>query len=180
MSVPFEIIECDRCEYVQTTLVTAGKFVWTNGHDEYWFDRDLALCDDCEAVVAIERFPAKHIFEMAKQRRASFWRRLTKKYGDGEVGKIAASESFTVLEAVMALRRAPVCLECGGTHIRPLVRPGGSDTANTTARSLHAVHPGCGGGLTIRGSGGERVAPLEITRVYDIYGRKVSQRPGWH
>ena len=179
MSVPFEIIECERCDYIQTTLVTAGKFVWTVGTEEFWFDRELGVCVDCQAVVAMEKFPDPALLSAAQKRRNGFWNKLTKRYGNDEAGHLASYAGFSVVESVMSLGRKPVCLSCGGSHVQRLALPDDGESNNTAVCLLHITHPGCGGELTIRGSGGERVAPMEVTRIYDIHGQQISERPGW-
>jgi len=105
MSVPFEVIECDRCDYSQTTLVAAGKFVWTDGLEEFWFDRGLAVCEDCKAVVAMEQFPNAALLSIARKRRNNFWSKLTRKYGDDDAGVLAHKKGFSVAELVVSLGR---------------------------------------------------------------------------
>ena len=179
LSVPYEIIECGRCGYAASSLVTAGKFVWSDGEEEYWFRRKLAICSACECVVAMEEFPDPAILAEARKRRGSFWRKLVKKFGDDDVGMVARSKGLSVAEKVLSLHRKPVCLSCGSSNVAPLSRlnDGGSD--NTQVRSLGVTHPGCGGMFTIYGSGGDREAPMEVTRVYDIHGKKIGERRGW-
>ena len=179
MSVPYEIIECERCGYAASTLVTAGKFVWSDGGEEYWFNRELAICNDCECVVAMEKFPDPTVLAAARKRLGSFWRKFTKKFGDDDAGIMARSKGLSVAERVLALRRKPVCLSCGSPNVAPLPRLDGGGSANTQVRSLGIAHPGCGGTLTIHGSGGDRVAPMEVTLIYNIQGKKTGERPGW-
>lgn len=179
MSVSYETIECERCGYAETSLVTAGKFVWSDGSEEYWFSRQLAVCKNCECVVAMEEFPEPAVLAEARKRLGSYWRKLTRNYGVDDVGMMARSKGLAVAEKVIALQRKPVCLSCGSANVAPLVTPddGGSD--DTRIRSLGIQHPGCGGMLTIYGSGGDRAAPLEVTRIYDLHGRQIGTRPGW-
>lgn len=179
MSVPFEIIECERCGYSETSLLTAGKFVWSDGEEEYWFRRKLAICGDCESVVAMEQFPEPAVLAQARKRLRSFWRKLTKNYGDDDAGMMARSNGLSVAERVLGLNRSPVCLSCGSTNVAPLSRPDDGGAENIQSRPLGIAHPGCGGMLTIHGSGGLRVAPMEVTKIYDVHGKKLGERPGW-
>ena len=178
MSVPYETIFCDTCGYEAISLVTAGKFIWSSGAEEFWFDRELALCEDCQGVVAMEKFPDRAGFDEAQKRHSSLWRGALRRYGKDEAGRLAEKEGFGVLEQVMKLQRPPVCLACGGSGVEPIRRPKGG-SSDTSIRALGMSHPGCGGQLTIQGSGVNRIAPREFTRIYDTRGQLVVERPGW-
>ena len=178
MSVSYEIISCDTCDYQGTSLVAAGKFVWKSGQREHWIDRSLALCQSCQGVVAIEKFPDLAMFQDARKRRSSFWRRALGRFGEDAAGKLAKEECFTVLEQVMELGRRPVCLTCGQHDVEPILLPKGG-SRDASIRQLGMVHPGCGGQLTVQGSGGVRIALTRMTRIYDTEGQFVGERPGW-
>lgn len=178
MSAPYEIISCDTCSFQGTSLVAMGKFVWKSGEQEHRIHQSWALCQSCRSVVAMENLPDPAIFQDAIKRRSSFWRRQLGRFGKDEAGKLAKEQCFTVLEQVMALGRPPVCLTCGHPDVEPILRQiGGS--RDTSVRLLGAVHHGCGGKLSIRGSGSTRIALTRITRIYDIEGQFIGERSGW-
>lgn len=178
MSLPYQTIACLDCDYQATSLVRFGKFIWRSGNDEYWFDRDLGLCMNCCGVVAIERFPDPSIFEKALKRRSIFWRRTLHRFGSDAPGVLASEEGFDALACVMGKKREPVCLSCCKTDVEPLFLPDNT-THDTSVRELNVSHPCCGGRLTAQGSGINRLAPVQITRVYDIAGQIIDQRLGW-
>lgn len=189
MSVPFEVIECERCGYAASTLVTAGKFVWSDGGEEYWFGRKLGICTDCECVVAMEEFPDEE--RLIEQERRSRMLEERRKRKPGFFGKIfnrplidpsafgKSSDDVSVARKVLELKRRPVCLSCGSTRVAPLMRPENSDSQNTSLQALGFLHPGCGGMLTIYGSGDYREEPAHITLIYDIQGKKIGERLEW-
>lgn len=179
MSVRYMIIECDRCHYAATSLVTAGKFIWTDAGQEFWFSRKLAVCDDCKGVVAIEDFPVLGLAAKTEPRQDSFWRKLARRFVRDKAGEFAEKAGLTVAAKVLALKRRPVCLTCGGTNVTPIPEDRLGNPDDVAMRPLGIAHPGCGGNLTVRGSGNNRIAPREVTQIYDIHGRKIGERPGW-
>jgi hypothetical protein len=183
VSVPFEIIACEACGYRATSLVTAGKFVWTEGGEEYAFGRDLAVCRACCQVVAMECLPDRA--ELAATPPApvpvtparTFLDRLLRR-PTPQPEPDRPRQSFRVAERVLALARKPVCLSCGSPDVIPIPRSRGG-SRDETVRPLGLDHPGCGGALTIQGSGLTRIAPRAVARLFDIHGRQVGERPGW-
>lgn len=192
MSVPYETITCDGCSYRQNTLITAGKFVWKSGGQEFWFDRELAVCHTCRAVVAMEKFPDEERLQklerqhreleerkrLIAKRQSNFLHGLLGRFGEKIEEYQLREDGYSVLQEVRALQRDPVCLTCGNTSVTPIIRTAGGSN-DTSVRSLGVVHPGCGGQLKIQGSGNNRIAPAEVTRIYDINGQKIGERQGW-
>ncbi|WP_233417301.1 hypothetical protein, partial [Halovulum marinum] len=107
----------------------------SSGAEEFWFDRELALCEDCQGVVAMEKFPDRAVFDEAQKRHSSLWRGALRRYGKDEAGRLAEKEGFGVLEQVTKLQRPPVCLACGGTAVEPIHRPRGGSN-DTSIRPL--------------------------------------------
>lgn len=174
MSIPFLNFTCGSCEYHSTSFVTFGEFLWNYEGQTFNFDRQLGVCQDCKAVVAMENFPELHEFEEAKklhpELRGKFVNPLTESY----VRQLASRKGFEVLERVMEIRRLPVCLKCGGTDVKPVVLPEVPDGAKRTDMALTPLeikHPGCGGRLQVKGSGRLRIGANPATYYFDIYGR---------
>jgi hypothetical protein len=190
MSVPFGVVECELCGYVATTSVTNGKFLWTDGEDEFWFSRRLAVCHSCESVVAMEEFPTEpeiqekeqNAQEAARRRERStgFFARLFRSRSTIDPNSFPRMpEGFDVARKVLAMGRKPVCLSCGSTTVVPLVLPDDYVTSNESLRMLNVRHPGCGGMLTIYGSGGTREMGMPIARIYNLEGRFIGERHEW-
>lgn len=178
MSVPYHIITCDSCDYRQHSLVGVGWYLWRRSNEEFNFRHQLGICGQCCGLVAMERFPAESVFVEARRRRQNRVRRLLRWFGGDEAGRLASQAGFAVLEAVMDMRRTPVCLTCGQPGATPLDPVLLIDTADRTLRRLGIAHPGCGGMLMAQGSGPNRIAMLEMVRVYDVSGRINSERYG--
>lgn len=174
MSIPFLTFTCDSCDFRESSFVTFGRFLWNyNGHT-FNFDRQLGLCQDCRAVVAMENFPEPHEFEEAKKLQPELRGKFVNPFTASYVRQLASREGFEVLERVMELRRQPVCLKCGGSDVQPLVLPEVPDGAKRTdmvLTNLEVKHPGCGGQLQVEGSGGLRLALNPVTYYFGIDGK---------
>lgn len=191
MSVPFGVIECSQCTYVVTTSVTNGMFLWTDGEDEFWFSRCLAVCHACERVVAMEEFPTEQEIqekeqqaqEAARKREKSkgFFARLFRSRDPINPNRVPQRmpEGFNVAREVLAMGRKPVCLSCGSAAVVPLILPDDFVTKEENLRPLNVRHPGCGGMLTIYGSGGTREMGMPIARIYDLEGQFLGERHEW-
>jgi len=178
MSVPYHIITCDNCDYRQHSLVGTGWHLWRKGSAEFSFRRQLGICAQCCGLVAMERFPPEAVFVEARRCRRNRLRRLLRWFGGDEAGKLASEAGFEVLEAIMDMKRPPVCLTCGQARATPLDSVLLINPADRTVRRLGILHPGCGGMLMAQGSGANRIAMLEMVRVYDVSGRIISERYG--
>jgi hypothetical protein len=130
----------------------------------------------------MENLPDPAVFQEARKRQASFWRSRLKRFGKDGAGVLASGEGFAVLEEVMELGRLPVCLTCGQHDVEPILLPRGG-SRDASIRQLGMVHPGCGGQLSVQGSGGPdgmRVAPRQVTHIFDIHGQFIGERLGWN
>ena len=113
MSIPFLSITCTSCSFEGTSLVTAGRYLWTDDGMTFQFDRRLGLCLDCNEVVAIEDFPDAETMERARSIRTTYTGQPLLRILEPEYAKYLASQvGFEVLEELLALDRRPVCLEC--------------------------------------------------------------------
>lgn len=75
----------------------------------------MGLCDDCNEIVAMERFPAPNVLDRAKELHAEYTGKPRDLYERDEAKNIARQKGLAVLERVMELNRQPVCLVCGGS-----------------------------------------------------------------
>lgn len=183
MSVPYRIVSCSACKLSQFSTILNGYFVWRDPeYREYDIDRELAVCRGCNGIVPKEKFPNQDLFQKAKEiYYASFFKRKflaarTRQddYGSSLINKaIRREERFEVLEAVMGLRRRPVCLSCGSANVSAIPIPDNHDVRSEKFHRTSMMHPGCGGELLVRGSGGERIAVHLYKRTYDIRGNLV-------
>lgn len=185
MSVPYRIVTCTDCNVQEDSLILNGYFVWRdNQNREASLDRELGICRDCCTVTPIERLPDRDEFDEAEEAfLAGFWRKrsLRRKiyrsfWRPSLIQKaLDPASGFEVLRQVMALHRGPVCLACGSPDVSTMPIPYGHDTASEEPVPTGTIHPGCGGELLVRGSGGERVAVMIYKNVYDIHGQFVER-----
>jgi len=175
MSIPFLTFTCDSCDYYSSSFVTFGEFLWNYDGQTFNFDRQLGLCQDCKEIVAMEKLPDADVMDRARKLHATYTGpRLFLFQEKDEAKYLASQEGFNVLERVMGLRRPPVCLKCGGSDVQPLVLPEvpngakGTDMARTP---LVVKHPGCGGQLQAKGSGGLRISLAPVTYYFGVDGK---------
>ena len=81
---------------------------------------------------------------------------------------LASQEGFAVLDRVIALKRRPVCLKCGGDKVQAVELP--SNASGSIAIKIGIKHPKCSGNLKVHGSDGLRLGMNPIKYIYDIYG----------
>ena len=185
MSMPYRMVTCTNCSLQEASLILHGYFVWRdNQNREASIDRELGICRDCCTVSPIECLPNRGAFEDADEAfLAGFWRKrsLKKKiyrsiWRESLIQQaLDPASGFAVLRQVMALHRGPVCLACGSAHVSTMPIPYGHDTDSEEPVPTGTIHPGCGGELLVRGSGGERVAVMIYKNVYDIHGQFVDR-----
>ena len=173
MSIPFLSITCTDCCFRGSSFAATGRFVWSHKGQTFGIERRLGLCLDCNKIVATEDFPDAETMERARSIRTTYTGQPLLRILEPEYAKYLASQlGFEVLEEVLALDRKPVCLECGKSAVRPIVRP---DGVNSEAPiSLNLGHPWCAGTLQVRGSGGLRMSVRAKTHVYSIHGKLIS------
>ena len=173
MSIPFLIITCTSCSFEGTSLVTAGRYLWTDNGMAFPFDRRLGLCLDCNNVVAIEDLPDAETMERARSIRTTYTGQPLLRLLEPDYAKYLASQvGFEVLEEVLVLDRQPVCLECGKSAVRPIDRPEGVNSEVPV--SLNLGHPWCAGMLQVQDSGALRMGVRAQTHVYSIHGQLIS------
>ncbi len=170
MSTPFLNITCDGCSFSGSSLATFGLFLWSDKEQVFPIDRQLGLCGECDDIVAMEYFPDHKVVERAKGIRQKYegpplWSHLEK----NEAKHLASQTDFDLFERIIALKRPPVCLTCGGISVHPIKLPEGAD--GDVPIELDIKHLGCSGHLKVQGSGGLRMGMRSITRRYDIFGK---------
>ena len=175
MSIPFLTFTCDCCDYHSSSFVTFGEFLWNYDGQTFNFDRQLGLCQDCKEIVAMEKLPDPDVMDRAKEIHSTYTGpRLFWFQEKDEAKCLASQEGFNVLERVMELQRAPVCLKCGGSDVQPLALPEVPDGAKPTDMALTPLgvkHPGCGGQLQVKGSEGLRISLNPVTYYFGIDGK---------
>lgn len=180
MSVPYRIISCSGCELSQSSTILNGIFVWRDSnYRERDIDRELAVCRGCGDIVPKEKFPKQDLFQKAKEIYHSGalkrkWLGALRRQDDFTPSiiedAISHDEGFEVLEAVMNLKRRPGCLFCGSADVSAISIPDNLDMLGEDVHRTSTLHPGCGGELLMRGSGGRRIAMRLYKRIYDIHG----------
>ena len=174
MSIPFLSITCTSCSFEGTSLVTAGRYLWTDDGMTFQFDRRLGLCLDCNEVVAIEDLPDSETMERARSIRKTYTSKPLLSLLEPDYAKyLASQDGFDVLEKVIASKRKAVCLECGKSAVRPIDRPEGVNSE--VPASLNLGHPWCSGKLQAQSSGGLRMGVRHETRIYSVHGKLISK-----
>lgn len=92
-------------------------------------------------------------------------------------------EGLGVLEDVARLERSPRCLTCASSKVENIGAPLSRDLPHTDDIELPFFHPGCGGGLKFKDSGGYRLAKdptvLRMTVEGEIIGRPPETRESY-
>ena len=175
MSIPFLTFTCDSCDYHSSSFVTFGEFLWNYDGQTFNFDRQLGLCKDCKEIVAMEKLPDADVMDRARKIHATYAGPPLFLFQEKDKAKyLASQEGFNVLERVMELRRPPVCLKCGGSDVQPLVLPEvphGAKRTDMAQTPLGVKHPGCGGQLQVKDSGGLRLGLNPVAYYFGIDGQ---------
>jgi len=173
MSITFFKITCTECSFRGSSLAVSGRYLWKHRERTFQFDRRLGLCLDCQKVVAVEHFPDDETMERAKSIHQTYTGKPLFSHLEPDYAKyLASQDGFDILEQVIALKRRPVCLECGKSALRPIEIPEG--LTSHTPVSLNLGHPWCSGKLQMQTSGGLRISVSPKTYVYNIHGRLIS------
>ena len=170
MSIPFLKITCDGCSFSGSSSATFGLFLWSDKEQVFPIDRQLGVCEICDEIVAMEYLPDSKVVEQARGIRQKYagpplWRHDEK----NEAKYLASQADFDLFERIIALKRPPVCLTCGGSSVHPIKLPESAD--RDVPIDLDIKHLGCSGHLRVQGSGGLRMGIRPITRWYDIFGK---------
>lgn len=170
MSISFLRITCDACSFSGSSSATFGLFLWSDREQVFPIDRQLGVCEICDEIVAMEYLPDSKVVEQARGIRQKYagpplWRHDEK----NEAKYLASQADFDLFERIIALKRPPVCLTCGGSSVHPIKLPESAD--RDVPIDLDIKHLGCSGHLRVQGSGGLRIGIRPITRWYDIFGK---------
>lgn len=187
MSMPYSVIYCDSCDYRCASHVLWGifRYRFDDGHESY-MERLLGWCTDCESVCPVEDLPHSAVLDrqLAEVREqlgrlasnvvwgwaASVFSRKRK----SEIHELREREAdLTHVQQMLASRVAPPrCLRCASTSTAPLpLRVPGSKQYDY---ALGTPHPGCGGVLRVRDSGGTRLAIARRARIYSPEGELIN------
>lgn len=178
MSIPFLIFSCSRCLYQQNSLNFFGRCLWVHNGQMFQFERELGLCQNCEGIVVMEKFPHLNEVERARNLHPKLSGKWINPINGDNVELMACQKGFAVLEAVMAKQRCPVCLKCAQTQVQPLSLSQNSNLKGPLQTGF--THPACGGDIMVKGSGGLRVSVREKTFYFDINGRLITILDGLH
>ena len=178
MSTTFLNFTCDKCSFKGDSLVAFGGFYWSHKAKTFQIEQQLGLCSDCDEVVAMEKLPDSYTMKRAREIRKEYTGhplfQLTEK---DYVKYLASQEGFAVLDRVIALKRRPVCLKCGGNTVQAIELP--SNAGGSIPIKIGIKHPKCSGNLKVHGSDGVRLGINPIKYIYDIYGKLTSTVEGY-
>ena len=169
MSTTFLNFTCDKCSFKGDSLVAFGGFYWSHKEQMFQIDQQLGLCSDCDEVVAMEKLPDSYTMKRAREIRKDFIGQPLFQFIEKDYAKyLASQEGFEVLDRVIALKRRPVCLKCGGYKVQVIELP--SNAGGSIPINIGVKHTGCSGKLKVNGSGGVSLGLNPIKYIYDIYG----------
>jgi hypothetical protein len=194
MSVPFGRIYCDACDYIGDTLCAAGYFHYVDEDGRRcWVSREVGWCFECGKVSPLEAITPLSELEppvpeiaapepveprSVVDRIRSWWGGSAKdptiqqRQDELERERVTAE----LLYRVAQLDRKPVCLTCGSENIHFFEKPDSETRGPKYDISLGLRHPGCGGELRQRDSGGTRIAPVMPRLLYDLNGQRITEK----
>ena len=173
MSTTFLNFTCDKCSFWGDSLVTFGGFYWSYKEQMYQFERQLGVCSHCDEIVAMEKLPDSYTMKRAREIRKDYTGQPLFQIFEKNYAKyLASQEGFAVLDRVIALKRRPVCLKCGGDKVQAVELP--SNASGSIPIKIGIKHPKCSGNIKVHGSGGLRLGLNPIKYIYDIYGGLIS------
>ena len=173
MSTTFLNFTCDKCSFQGDSLVTFGGFYWSHKEKTFQIDQQLGLCSDCDEIVAMEKLPDSYTMKRAREIRKDYTGQPLFQLTEKDYAKyLASQEGFAVLDRVIALKRRPVCLKCGGNKVQAIELP--SNASGSIPIKIGIKHPKCSGNLKVHGSDGLRLGMNPIKYIYDIYGNLLS------
>ena len=178
MSITFLNFTCDKCSFHGDTLVTFGSFYWSHKEKMFQIKQQLGFCSDCDELVAMEDLPDSYTMKRAREIHKDYKGKQLFQLIEKDYAKyIASQKGFAVLDRVIALKRRPVCLKCGGDTVQAVELP--SNASGSIPIKIGIKHPGCLGNLKVHGSGGVRLGMNPIKYIYDIYGKLTSTVEGY-
>tara|TARA_B100000767_G_C19648239_1_gene485553 strand:+ start:219 stop:761 length:543 start_codon:yes stop_codon:yes gene_type:complete len=178
MSTTFLNFTCDKCSFQGDSLVTFGGFYWSHKEKTFQIDQQLGLCSNCDEIVAMEKLPDSYTMKRAREIRKDYTGQPLFQIFEKDYAKyLASQEGFELLERVIALKRRPVCLKCGGNKVQAIELP--SNASGSIPIKIGIKHPNCSGNLKVHGSGGVRLGMNPIKYIYDIYGKLTSTIEGY-
>ena len=178
MSTTFLNFTCDKCSFKGDSLVAFGGFYWSDKEKTFQIDQQLGLCCDCDEIVAMEKLPDSYTMKRAREIRKDYIGQPLFQLIEKDYAKyLASQEGFAVLDRVIALKRRPVCLKCGGYKVQAIELP--SNAGGSIPIKIGIKHAGCSGNLKVQGSGGVRLGMNPIKYIYDIYGKLTSTIEGY-
>ncbi len=169
MSTTFLNFTCDKCSFKGDSLVSFGGFYWFHEEQIFQFDQQLGICSNCDEIVAMEKLPDSYTMKRAREIRKDYTGQPLFQLTEKDYPKyLASQEGFAVLDRVIALKRRPVCLKCGGNTVQAIELP--SNAGGSLPIKIGVKHTGCSGNLKVHGSDGVRLGMNPIKYIYDIYG----------
>jgi len=173
MSTTFLNFTCDKCSFKGDSLVTFGGFYWSYKEQMFQFNQQLGLCSDCDKIVAMEDLPDSYTMKRAREIHKEYTGQPLFQLTEKDYAKyLASQEGFAVLDRVIALKRRPVCLKCGGNKVQAIELP--SNAGGSIPIKIGVKHTGCSGNLKVHGSDGVRLGMNPIKYIHNIYGGLIS------
>lgn len=203
MSMPYDLVRCQKCQMQWPTHVTWGYFEYELSPDRTLsVDRTVGWCHACEGFEAIEVLPERTslirkietlgdaVAAIRAEKRDRANRGLLGWIQDKRLG-ISRENLTTQLsrkngemrETEDALlwgekrKSANCCLTCGSTHVEHIELGPCSDFRKQVTHRIEFRHPKCGGEMFLRGSGVSLAKSFHLRRIYDPEGRFIRESP---
>lgn len=192
MSMTYYIFECTACHMTEYSYKSWGYFEYRIPEDlSSPVDRSMGVCRDCRTVVPLERLPslddvlrrkvsAEEALKRLSPHRFSPRRWIKLSQSDQKMRDYLVQDlkKISVIEKISMNGRLPVCLMCGSYDAYYLNIPSSCDRTRSDAWHTNGIHPGCGGRIAARGSGGMRIRLAHrVIRTYDEEGQFLAAEP---
>ncbi len=175
--------ECNRCEYVETSMVLWGRLVYSVNGTKIPIHRELCYCQNCEALTAKEKFDIDKLktqithFQRVETSQQGLISRLLsslKKSNDEDAKKLDAYK--LLLESLTNRITNERCLECGSTDVLPFNGDFDLEYENRFYKGVLMTgfkHPNCGGEFIAKGSDIALNIRFE-EKLYSLDGKRVA------
>ena len=173
MSMPFEVIQCSRCDFSASSSQAWGRFYYVLDDQRLVpLCRTLSWCHDCKSIRAIEDLSIDLLNEKIRDRRkkvrtqhalvsrrkSMIWpfnlllseQQTARKIRTLDHCEQALQDELDLLSIVEARQSEEKCLVCSSPHVTKVDVP--SVYSPETSAPIDFRHPDCGGALTATGS----------------------------
>lgn len=188
MSMPMYTIKCSGCDYATSNRITWGHFEYESGEKRLSVKRDIAWCNQCHELAAVESFTVGSFDEewiwveldsLQQEVMPSFWRYIRARF-NGQYRKTSGcleQVRSRIDELLLAIRRKGTerCLTCGSQDLKVfhVADAGMSDSLSPP----EFIHPGCGGQICTSDSSMRISMAFRHIRVYSLNGEFLREEP---